>query len=126
MNVPDLEIVGLNSCTNGRSCSLHPICGKSVVVGDVLRLVECIVTINNNTETAIKCVKVVDGVDTCTVAYVPRVVAKLEHVQDHLNKFVQVVELYGEAENSFKWSKSHRNLGMASCALLRDEYGRNI
>ena len=115
MNVPDIEIVGLNSCTNGRSCSLHPICGESVMVGDVLRLVECVVTVNSETKTAVKCVKVIDGIDTCTVAFVPQVIAKLEHVQAHLNKFVQVVELYGEAENSFKRSKS-----MASCALLHD------
>ena len=96
------------------------------MVGDVLCLVECVVTIDNKTESAVKCVKVVDDVDTCTVAYVPRLIAKLEHVQGHLNKFVQVVELYGEADNSFKRSKSHRNLGMASCALLHDENGRNI
>ena len=104
------------------------------MVGDVLRLVECVVTVNNVTKRAIKCVKVINGVDTCTVAFVSCVIAKLEHVLAHLNKFVQVVELYGKAENLFKWSKSHCNLGMHShcnlgmhsCALLHDEHGINI
>ena len=105
---------------------MHPICGKSVMVGDVLQLVEYVITVNNKTERAIKCVKVINGVDTYTEAFVPHVTAKLEHVQAHLNKFVQVVELYGKAENLIKWSKSHRNLGMASCTLLHDEHGRNI
>ena len=96
------------------------------MVGTVLCLVECVLTINNKTESAVKCVKVVDGIDTCTVAFVPRVIAKLEHVQGHLNKFFKVVKLYGEANDLFKQSKSHCNLGMASCALLHDENGRNI
>ena len=94
MNVPGIKIVGLNSCTNGKSCSLHPICGESVVVGHILRLVEWVVTMKNETKGAIKCIKVINGVDTCTVAFVPHVIAKLEHAQAHLNKFVQVVELY--------------------------------
>jgi hypothetical protein len=42
----DLEIVGLRSGTNDRSCCQHEICGAQVLVGDVLRLVKCIVTIN--------------------------------------------------------------------------------
>ena len=72
----DLEIVGLESNTNGRSCTVHSVCGQAIAVGDVLRLVGCIVQIDNITEDAIKCVKVIDGVDTCTVAFVPRVIAR--------------------------------------------------
>ena len=69
---PDLEIVGLNSSTNDRSCCQHKTCGEHVVVNDVLRLVNCVVTINGRAEEAVKLVKIADGSDTCTVAFVPR------------------------------------------------------
>ena len=90
----DLEIVGLRSGTNDRSCCQHEICGAQVLVGDVLRLVKCIVTINGKTEEAIKLVKIDHGSETCTVAFVPRAYTKLPMVMERINKFVQVVELY--------------------------------
>ena len=86
--------------------------------GDVLWLMKCIVTINNLTESAIKCVKVVDGVHTCTVSYVPHVLGNLKHVQGHLNKFVQMVELYSKVENSFKQSKSFHSSRASPIATL--------
>ena len=52
-----------------------------------------VVTINIQMKSVINCVKLIDGIDTYTVAYVPCVLAALEHVQGHLNKFVQVVKL---------------------------------
>eukprot|EP00977_Amphora_coffeiformis_P017062 scaffold5479_cov199-Amphora_coffeaeformis.AAC.1 len=57
----DFEVVGLLSCSNGRSCTLHECCGEEVVVGDVLRLVACTVSVDGAVEEAIKVVKVVDG-----------------------------------------------------------------
>jgi len=34
------------------------------------------------------------GVDTCTVAYVPRMMANQARVTEHINKFVMVMQLY--------------------------------
>lgn len=68
-------------------------CGQSVAVGDLLRLVACIVSYQGTPERAVKAVKVDGGVDTCTVAFVPRTQSNLPHVLKHLNKFVQVTEL---------------------------------
>ena len=121
----DIEIVGLSSNTNGRSCTLHAVCGDAVEVGDVLRLVPCVVTINHETEEAIKVVKVVDGVDTCTVAFVPRVQSSLPGVKGHTYKFVQVIELYSKSDSPYKRSKSQSNRGMARVSLLDPEEGRN-
>ena len=91
----DLEIVGLRSGTNDRSCCQHEICGAQVLVGDVLRLVhcKCIVTINGKMEEDIELVKIDDGSETCTVAFVPRAYTELPMVMERINKFVQVVEL---------------------------------
>ena len=124
-NNADLEIVGLESSSNGRSCTIHRACGMGVAVGDVLRLVRCTVSVNRETEEAVKCVKVVDSVDTCTVAYVPRVQARLAKVEGHINKFVQVVELYDGSANAYKQAKSTSNHGMASVAFLKEDQFRD-
>lgn len=120
----DFEIVGLNSSTNGRSCCLHDCCGQDVEVGDVLRLVKCSVSVDGVVEEAVKLVKVVDGVDQCTVAFVPRVLMNLPAVKKQLNKFVQVSELYDSSTSTYKKDKSYKNCGMASVATL-DEEGQN-
>jgi hypothetical protein len=61
---PLLEIAGLNLSTNGRSCAQHDVCGKHVRANDVLRLVECVVTVGDKTEQAIKLVKIEKGAPT--------------------------------------------------------------
>ena len=114
----DFEIVGLEKSNNGRSCSSHSCCGAQVVVGDLLRLVNTCVTINDITETAIKLVLVADGVDCCTVAYVPRLQQKLPHVVDNINKICIVKELYKNSSSKFKKEKNLRTYGMAGCVLI--------
>ena len=109
----DFEIVGLLSSSNGRSCCLHDICGKSVEVGDVLRLVKCSVSVDGTIEEAVKLVKVVEGVDWCNVAFVPRVLMSLPAVKNQMNKFVQVAELYHISDNSYKRDKAYKNCGMS-------------
>ena len=44
----DLEIVGLRASNNGRSCTMHNTCGASLRVGDVLRLVSCVVNVDGS------------------------------------------------------------------------------
>jgi hypothetical protein len=56
----DIKIVGLHSCTNGLSCSIHEVCGDFVEVSDLLRLVPTCVTINGKDECAIKLVQLMD------------------------------------------------------------------
>ena len=121
-HVPELEIVGLHSSSNGRICGVHEQCGRSVKKGDVLRLVGCVVDINGASETAVKAVRVIDGVDTCTVGFVLRVLKLIPKVVGHLNKFVQVVELYENSDNTYKRSLAHRNSGVCSVAFLDDTY----
>ena len=95
---PDIEIVGLDSSTNGCSCTCHATCGEYVFVDNVLRLV----TVNGVTEEAIKLVKIKDATDSCTVAYVPRVSVNLPKVAKNLYKFAKVVEIYKESNSSAK------------------------
>jgi hypothetical protein len=114
----DLEIVGLLSSSNGRSCSCHPVCGESVVVGDVLRLVRTVVSVNGRVEPAVKLVKVTDGFDGCSVAFIPRIQMNLPKVIQNITKFCIVKELYSDSVNNYKRALSHKNAGMAGVVLL--------
>jgi hypothetical protein len=118
--LPNLEIVGLFESNNGRSCCQHEICGRYVRNGDLLRLSNTIVTINEKTEPAVKLVKVQDGADTCTVGFIPRSFAGSDRVMRSINRFCQVVELYSDSDSKTKRKLSHHNRGMASVVLLDD------
>ena len=115
---PDMEIVGLEGHDNGRSCSRHECCGIDVKINTVLRLTKTVVTINGNTEEAIKLQKVEEGTITCTVAFVPRCYQMNSNVKNQVNRFCQVVEMYNTSNNTYKQKLSKRNKGMASVAFL--------
>jgi hypothetical protein len=81
----DLEIVGLFSSTNGRSCSIHSECGSVVKVGDLLRLKPTMVMVEGLAENAVKLSKITDnGVEGCIVAYIPRNIINVPTVQQNL------------------------------------------
>ena len=117
----DLEIVGLKSATNGRSCCIHRCCGEEVKLGAILRLVKCTVAVDGVAEEAVKCMLVNEGIDGCTVAFVPRVLAKLPLVKKQLNKFVVVTDLYDQSPNKYKRDKLFKNSGMAAVVTLDEE-----
>jgi hypothetical protein len=114
----DLEIVGLLSNTNGWCCSVHTICGESIDVGNVLRLVPTVVYVCGILEQAVKLVQIDDGIEGCTVAFVPRLLIGLPVVQRNVNEFCIVKELYCDSRYAYKRCKSHRNLGMAGVVLV--------
>jgi hypothetical protein len=86
----DFEIVGLYSITNGRSCCCHKSCRKEVVVENLLRLNCTVADIDGRTGTAVKLVRKIEGIDGCTVGFVPRVQSKLPRVAHCLDKFAVV------------------------------------
>jgi hypothetical protein len=116
--IPEVEIVGLRSNSNGRSCCQHTCCGKRVQVGDVLRLKLTYVTINRKTEEAIKLVKIADGTDTCTVAFMKKDLIRKPSVRSKLDKFVMVTELYKDSETPEKLALDKTNRGVAGCVFL--------
>eukprot|EP00977_Amphora_coffeiformis_P016010 scaffold4849_cov153-Amphora_coffeaeformis.AAC.6 len=42
-------------------------------------------------------------------------------VKNHVNKFVQVSELYHDSNNTYKKDKSYKNCGMARVSILDEE-----
>ena len=121
----DIEIVSLLSSTNGCSCSVHACCGKHIAIGDVLCVVRTIITIGNKSKTAVKCVKVVDGVDSCTVGFIPQVETAMPKISTHINKFVMVKELYHNANSNYKCRKFHMNHGITAAILLDKNAGQD-
>jgi hypothetical protein len=127
---PDCEIVGMECTTLGRSCILHGCCGDHVQVGDVVKLVPNHMWVDRKDinkidvptyEYVVKAMKIVNGQTSCFVGFVPRFARKLPKVEQHLNKFCQVVELYKNSSNLYKLETNRHNKGMASVAFLEHD-----
>jgi hypothetical protein len=116
-----IEIVGSNTPTSGHSCSVHKCCGDQVKKGDLLRLQKTVVDTDDfGMEEAIACILVDGAMETCRVAFIPRVFRDLEIVQSNIGKHIRVMELYATSRNSHKRSKSLMNRGMAGCVFLAE------
>ena len=113
----DMEMVGLYRTTNGRSCTSHKCCGKTLEVNQVLRLRKCVVDLNGEPEEAIKCIWIEDGSKGCVVSFIPKALLKVKKLQHQFmgdpGPFVQVTEIYSDSESPQKRRKSHNNFGMA-------------
>jgi hypothetical protein len=83
-----------------------------------LRLKPTIAEIAGIPEPAIKLVKLVDGADGCTVAFVPRVQDFLPKIVANVKRFCVVKELYADSDSRYKRARSYRNMGMAGVVLL--------
>ena len=131
-NQHDGEIVGLHNPGNGRSCNQHDCCGLHVRPGDLIRLKREVMEViyqqdgdpepDARFETVIKAVVIRDGVEACTVGFLPRHVACRPQEAAFLHrKFGQILELYADdPEDRMRANKSRRNHGMASYRLLDD------
>jgi hypothetical protein len=118
--IPEFEIVGLHHNSQGRCCVMHSHCGMHVLEGDVLRLVRVVTQISDDCEPeeAIKVVKIIDGVEACTVGFIPRAYAKMENIKSKIGSFCFVLELYDISTNKYKRRLSKRNYGVASCLFI--------
>ena len=115
-----VEIVGIESGTNGRSCYQHDVCGSVIEEDVVVRLRK--IQIRNNIgkeETAIAAFHVTDGIDQCHVGFLPR------HFVPHAPSFdgvlAQVTEVYSPTSESLsKRKKFHHNKGCCLATLITE------
>ena len=112
-----VEIVGINSNTNGLSCEEHHTCGCVLEEDSLVRLQKRQVYINGREQSAVGVYWVSDGVDRCLVGFLHR------HQVKHLNKLegalCQVTEVYSENSDSpTKWHKHKKNFGCAIAAIV--------
>ena len=112
-----VEIFGINSDTNGRSCEEHPICGSVLQDDVVVRFRKVQVSINNKEESAIAAFWVSDGVDRCRVGYLPR--HHVKHWKMLEGVLGQIVEVYDkDSDSPTKRQKHYRNSGCAIAAII--------
>ena len=112
-----VEILGVNSPTNGRSCEEHRICGEVVIEDVVLHLRKVQVQMNQQEQSAIAAFWVSDGIDRCCIGYLPKVYVK--NWKQYDGALVQVIEVYSaESDSSTKCQKFHRNHGLAMAVVI--------
>ena len=108
-----VEIVGINSHTNGRSCGEHHTCGCVLEEDSLVRLRKRQVYINGHEQSAVGVYWVSDRVDRCLVGYLHH------HQVKHLNKLegplCQVTEVY--SDNSDSPTKQHKHKKNYGCAI---------
>ena len=74
-------------------------------------------------KTIIKAILVNDGIETCTIGFLPRHVIHrgTTTINRFMGKFAQIIELYDLCDDSMaKKNKSSRNQGMASFHMLNN------
>ena len=112
-----VEIVGVNSPTNGRSCEEHRICGEVVIEDVVLRLRKVQVQMNQQEHSAIAAFWVSDGIDRGGIGYLPKVYVK--NWKQYDGSFVQVIEVYSaDSDSPTKCQKFHRNHCLAVAVII--------
>ena len=112
-----VEIGGVNSPTNGRSCEEYRICGEVVIKDVVLRLRKVQVQINQQEQSGIAAFWVSDGIDRCRVGYLPK--AYVKNWKQYDGALVQVIEVYSaESDSPMKHQKFHRNHGLAVAVVI--------
>ena len=112
-----IEIFGIESPTNGRSCEEHDVCGSVLQDDVVVRIRKVQVVIEEKEETAIAVFWVSDGADRCRVGYLPKFHVK--HWKLLEGALAQIIEVYHEDSDSpTKRQQHHRNSGCAVAALI--------
>ena len=112
-----VEIVGVNSPTNERSCEEHCICGEVVIEDVVLRLRKVQVQMNQQEQSAIAAFWASDGIDCCCIGYLPK--SYVKNWKQYDGALVQVVRVYsGDSDSPMKCQKFHRNHGLAMAVII--------
>ena len=91
--VEQVTVVGLRNCGNGRSCPSHPLCGKIVQVGSVLRFLLTVVKIEGQLQYAIGAYHVDAGATTCLVGFLPsRMIEEFAIFEDRIGQVTTITE----------------------------------
>jgi hypothetical protein len=119
----DFQFVGLYGSSNGRRCDRHQCCGQHIQIGDLVRMKKTVVTITDHhkvetVEEAIKVVKIEDGVEACTVGFIPRTQMMIPKVLVSIEKCCIVAEIYNISANRYKRMTANKIFGMAGMNLV--------
>jgi hypothetical protein len=117
------EIRGLFMSNNGRQCSLHPICGKSVRVGDIVKFKSDRVTIGYQMHDAIQAVFCFsdggDEVHRCKIGFLPSVY--VDEKAKYVGKKARITALLSDCADWPLQKYSKDNCGEATWKFVSDE-----
>jgi hypothetical protein len=113
----DVDVVGCDEGTNGRSCLNHDVCGSQIQIGDILVFRwKVIPTDNDEIEEVIKAFIIKDGSQECHVGYLPK--RLLIQKEKFKNKMAVVLEDLRSSNNAQKRRRSLRHKGIVVCRML--------
>jgi len=112
----DVDVVGCDDGSNGRSCASHVVCGTHLKVGDVVIFRWAVIPFNDEAEEVIEVYVIRDGSQACHVGFLPRRLVKQK--EKFMNKMAIVIEDLRVSENIQKRRRSHRNVGAVVCRML--------
>ena len=88
-----VTVVGLRNSGNGRSCQQHPLCGKIVQVGSLLRFLLTVVKIEGKLQYAIGAYHVDAGRTTCLVGFLPsKMIEEFATFEDRIGQVTTITE----------------------------------
>ena len=112
-----VEIVGINSNTNGHSCEEHHTCGCVLAEDTLVRLRKHQVFINGHEQSAVGVYWVSDGVDRCLGGFIH--CHQVKHLIKLEGALCQVMEVYSDnSESPTKCHKHKKNFGCAIVAIV--------
>ena len=90
-----VNIEGINTSSNGRSCEEHKVGGSVLKLDSLVRFREVQIIVKGKEENALALYWVTDGVDCCHVGFLPRHMVKYKEAYD--GWLVQVAEFLSES-----------------------------
>lgn len=127
-----IEVVGVDNNSDGRSCSLHKVCGHFVTVGDKLFCRWQVQQFHDRDEPE-ACVQVfkmaADGGVGCHVGYLPLRLVMTSRDSDGIEdlgmsyngKWMTVVHDLRISDNTAERSRSKHNYGIVLCQQILDD-----
>jgi hypothetical protein len=114
------EIVGIRGTSSGRNCQQHPDgCGASLQVGEIFRFKRIVVEVEGTEIISIGAVKVVNGIDTCLIGFLPKYVLGTQG--EIVGKLATITRLYANSWRVTEREVDHRNVGVALYQLLDEQ-----
>ena len=116
-----VEIVGIARGDRGRSCEEYDVCGAVLQEDCVVWIWHVqIIGATGNEESALAAYWISNGIDCCSVGFLPRHLLKQWEEND--GSIAQVVDIYKGSDSPAKKRKNVRNSGYCEAVLNEDTH----
>jgi hypothetical protein len=117
-----VDVVGISSHNQGRSCECHGMCGEVVKEDVVVRFRKVQVVVKGQGEdTVIVVYWVMEGIDRCCVGFLPKhLVMCAERYNGVLAQVIGVYPAATDHESKYVREKVHKNKGFVEVAIISE------